>query len=384
MHAEPVAFCFPARGLDDLARAEPEAQAPRDRQRSEPALEPHGVVVRRDEGVELLLLLSGGAALLDVDAHGFHPAREVFLTLGGEPFFGEPALELLCAAEFAEDQIQLAHDQLEQLDLLIEQLEDVRLDRPRRCEVHDVDLARLPDAVQPSNALLHHHRVPRQVVVHEHVAELEVPSLAAGASGDQHAALVIVERADTLVPIGGRVRAPVDDGLSVELLHALFDQLNGRPVIAEDHHAIRRFLQQFGQHVQLGVGLDALRPFGELRRDDAILGADALALGQVRERFGERPRRGTQPLAQVDHGELQDALLGTPAWRPVLRLLLLGGLDEALSIQPSQEVRGALVQVRLGARQLHLRLPRPARRQVQVVDHARAPGADHHLVRQGA
>src|SRR5439155_946075 len=69
VHAEPVTFCFPARGLDDLARAEPEAQAPRDRQRLEPALEPHGVVVRRDEGVELLLLLSGGAALLDVDAH---------------------------------------------------------------------------------------------------------------------------------------------------------------------------------------------------------------------------------------------------------------------------------------------------------------------------
>src|SRR5207244_902137 len=73
VHAERVAFCFPARGLDDLARAEPEAQAPRDRQGLEPALEPHGVVVRRDEGVELLLLLSGGAALLDVDAHGFHP-----------------------------------------------------------------------------------------------------------------------------------------------------------------------------------------------------------------------------------------------------------------------------------------------------------------------
>src|SRR2546422_11241606 len=73
------------------------------------------------EGVELLLLLSGGAALLDIDAHGFHPAREVFLTFGGEPFFGEPALELLRAAEFAEDQVQLAHDQLEQLDLLIEQ-----------------------------------------------------------------------------------------------------------------------------------------------------------------------------------------------------------------------------------------------------------------------
>src|SRR2546422_10173199 len=98
----------------------------------------HGVVVRRDEGVELLLLLSGGAALLDVDAHGFHPAREVFLTLSGEPFFGEPALDLLRAAEFAEDQVQLAHDQLVQLDLLIEQLADVRLYRPLRGVVHAV------------------------------------------------------------------------------------------------------------------------------------------------------------------------------------------------------------------------------------------------------
>src|SRR3989475_12680230 len=113
-----------------------------------------------------------------------------------------------------------------------------------------------------------------------------------------------------------------------------------------------------------------LFPYTTLFR--SVLGADALALGQVRERWGGRPRRGAQPLAQVDDGELQDALLGTPAWRPVLRLLLLGRLDEALSIQPSQEVSGALVQVRLGARQLHLWVPRPARRQVQVVHHARS------------
>src|SRR2546427_3737411 len=56
-----------------------------------------------------------------------------------------------------------------------------------------------------------------------------------------------------------------------------------------------------------------LFPYTTLFR--SVLGADALALGQVRERFGERPRRGAQPLAQVDDGELQDALLGTPAWR---------------------------------------------------------------------
>src|SRR6266566_636808 len=174
VQAEPEALCVPAGRLDDLARAEAEAQAARDRHRAEPALEPHGVVVRRDQGVERLLLLAHRAALLDV---------------GGEPLFGQPALELLGAAEFAEDQVQLAHHQLEQLDLLVEQLEDVRLDRSRRGEVHNVDFALLPDAVQPSDALLHHHRVPGQIVVHQHVAELQIASFAAGAGGDQHAAL---------------------------------------------------------------------------------------------------------------------------------------------------------------------------------------------------
>src|SRR5207237_915623 len=66
------------------------------------------------------------------------------------------------------------------------------------------------------------------------------------------------------------------------------------------------------------------------------------------------------------------------------RLFLLGRLDEALSVQPSQELGGALIQVRLGARQLDLGVARPARRQVQVERDARAPRADHHRVRQGA
>src|SRR5207247_11185628 len=118
--------------------------------------------------------------------------------------------------------------------------------------------------------------------------------------------------------------------------------------------------------------LDRARAPGELPGDAAVRRADALALRQVMERLGERPRRRAEPLAQVDDRELQDALLSR-----FLVVLRGGGLDEALPIQPAQELRGALVQVRLGARQLHLGLARPARRQVQVVDHTRAPGADH-------
>src|SRR5207253_2619282 len=101
--------------------------------------------------------------------------------------------------------------QLEQLDLPVEQLEDVGLDGSRSGEVHDVDLALLPYTVQPSNALLHHHRVPGQVVVHQHVAELQIASFAAGAGSDQHAARILVERANALVPLGRRVSARAEE-----------------------------------------------------------------------------------------------------------------------------------------------------------------------------
>src|SRR2546428_8553776 len=164
--AEPLALGVPAGGADEVARPVAESQATRGGQLLEPALEAYGVVVRRDDGVQLLLLLADRAALLDVGADRLHSSREVLFVLGGEPLVREPALERMRAAELAEDQVQLAHHQLGQLDLAVEQLEDVRLDRPGGGEIHDVYLARLPNPVQPSDALLHHHRVPGQVVVH--------------------------------------------------------------------------------------------------------------------------------------------------------------------------------------------------------------------------
>src|SRR2546430_6512909 len=83
VHAEPVALRVPAGGLDDLARAQPEPQAARNRQRLEAALQAHRVVVGPDEGVERLLLLGYCAARFDVGSKDFHATREVFLALGG-------------------------------------------------------------------------------------------------------------------------------------------------------------------------------------------------------------------------------------------------------------------------------------------------------------
>src|SRR5207248_4448567 len=66
VQAEFEALPVPSGRLAHLARAEPEAQPPGDRERPEPALQAHGVVVGRDEGVERFLLLGHRAARFDV------------------------------------------------------------------------------------------------------------------------------------------------------------------------------------------------------------------------------------------------------------------------------------------------------------------------------
>src|SRR5204863_1259280 len=85
MYAEPLALGVPAGGANEVARPVAESQATRGGQLLEPALEAYGVVVRRDDGVQLLLLLADRAALLDVGADRLHSSREVLFVLGGEP-----------------------------------------------------------------------------------------------------------------------------------------------------------------------------------------------------------------------------------------------------------------------------------------------------------
>src|SRR5690606_1194839 len=122
-----------------------------------------------------------------------HELLEIRLRIRVEECLADGLLELLAAAVLAQDYVQLAHDQPEELDLLVENVQDVLLDGAGRREVDDVRLAGLADAVDTANALLDHHRVPRQLVVHESVAELQVETLGTGACGDEHAARLALE-----------------------------------------------------------------------------------------------------------------------------------------------------------------------------------------------
>ena len=194
-----------------------------------------------------------------------------------------------------------------------------------------------------------------------------------------------MERANPLIALGGRECAPVDNRRPPQRLHPLLDQLDRRAVIAEDHDPVGRLLQDFGEHVELGVRGDFARAFGELARDRAMLGLDALPFGQMRERFRQRLGRGAQPLAQMNHRELDHPLAGPLPSAAHFRLpLIVLVLHEALAIQPAQELGGALVEVGFRLGQLDLGMAGTAGWQVQVVDHARAARADHDRVSERA
>src|SRR4051794_8910435 len=88
--------------------------------------------------------------------------------------------KLLLLVDLAQDRADLAHHQLEHVDLFIEDAQHRILDRPRGDQVEDEHLTGLADAVDAPHALLDRHRIPRNVEVDERVAELQITSLTAG------------------------------------------------------------------------------------------------------------------------------------------------------------------------------------------------------------
>ena len=70
---------------------------------------------------------------------------------------------------------------------LLQNLADPTLDRILQNKVQCPDHLRLADTVHPPDTLFHAHGIPRQVVVYDHVAELQIQALAAGVRGNQDA-----------------------------------------------------------------------------------------------------------------------------------------------------------------------------------------------------
>jgi len=91
---------------------------------------------------------------------GVHPAPLGTLQPGVQHQRGE----FLLLVDLAEDRADLADDELEHVDLLVEDAQHRILDRAGSDQVEDEHLARLADPVDAPDALLDGHRVPGALV----------------------------------------------------------------------------------------------------------------------------------------------------------------------------------------------------------------------------
>ena len=94
-----------------------------------------------------------------------------------------PAVPII---ELPEHKRDLTEQELEHPQLVSQDPENPVLDRSRAVEVRYMDVAVLVQAIDSSDPLLDLHRVPRQVVVHYAVGELEVQSLCSSVGRYEH------------------------------------------------------------------------------------------------------------------------------------------------------------------------------------------------------
>jgi hypothetical protein len=135
---------------------------------------------------------------------------------------GDPHLEIDAALDRAEHVVARAEDALEQVELLVEQLEDalVGLVLPVE-EVHDEDVGLLAVAVAAADALLDALRVPRQVVVDDDGAELEVHALGRRLGGQQQRAALAELIDDGRLHVGAlRARGHVFPAVPLRAFHS--------------------------------------------------------------------------------------------------------------------------------------------------------------------
>src|SRR3954471_18916650 len=243
----------------EMIRAVGQSHARRCGELPELALHLLGIVFRGDVGVELLLTLSCLAAGNDLLADRLDALLEDIIGVRAQPGVGQALLERIGAAEVAEYDVELTDHELEELDLLVEKSEHVRFDRAARGEVDDVRLTSLANAVDAADALLHDHRVPGQLVVHEAVAELQVQSFRPGAGRDEHGFWIFLEGGELLGALRHRQCAGVDDRLAAVLPNVSGDELKRRQVLTEDDDALAILREDFAQLLQLGMRVDLSR-----------------------------------------------------------------------------------------------------------------------------
>ncbi len=133
-------------------------------------------------------------------------------------------------------------------------------------QVGQQHLVGLADSVQAAQPLLDLHRVPRQVHVHHHVAELQVAPLSGGFGGEQDRGLV-AERGYRPLLIRARQAAVVDHGRDARCGQVPGHLIEGLPECGENQDLLPAPCEPtelVEQHRGLGRGAKGLGTGGQV------------------------------------------------------------------------------------------------------------------------
>ena len=167
---------------------------------------------------------------------------------------GKPPREL--SRRLAEDRLELADRALEDADPVVERQEDSVSIVPSILKLKMwMTACLLPEPVEAADPLLDAHRVPRQVVVDQGVAELEVQTLAAHLGAEQDVELARSESVEQRVAVLDQ-RAAVHLGAAVaELGQPPLQVSEGQPEEGEQQHTRRTTLGEAFNGLHQGIEL---------------------------------------------------------------------------------------------------------------------------------
>ena len=206
-----------------------------------------------------------------------------------------------------QDGIETPDRLLEDVDASLKDVKNPLLNSALDPEVEHLDGIRLADAVYATDPLLYAHRVPREVVVHKQMAELEVAPLAARFGAEQDARLLRCPETFHGSVFGGRLH------LAVEELNIPADGFEPMPQVflrlaelSEEQHLRRgivllKLLKLCHKRVGFGVGRNGVkhldqplqlcgflgvsyRDFAQQRTDEFVLYQPFLEVGDGRLR----------------------------------------------------------------------------------------------------
>ena len=204
-------------------------------------------------------------------------ARELILKLfergidlAGRLAAGEDVTDSLLEVEAILDRTEHlvagAEHTREQLELVRQQLQDALFrDVSLVTEVHDDDVVLLPEAVHAADALLDALRVPRQVIVDEHRAELQVDTFRRRFSRDHDRALLAEVVHERLAAIDSR-----DARDQVAVLVCRQPRLVDRRLLRRRVRSVEKYDAFAATSVGQRAG-DVLLRLGRVGEDDRLL-----------------------------------------------------------------------------------------------------------------